>query len=483
MTFTLKSFICFFILLSFSFALTPPSLFDTSWEDQSIFKRDLVPDWQGVTDTLIDAPIYHMRLSMSQDLSTIIGEQEVLISNTTGQVLNELVFRLYPNALGSSLQVSRVELNGVLALTRLEPDATVLRIFLPQPFEVNEKLVLHFNFNAQIGQGGESYGRLGLYNEVLSLAHAYPMLAVFQEGDWLTDTPSPLGDPVVSDAAYYLVELTAPSSTTLVATGTMLFSDIQDSQQLMRFVSGPAREFYVAVAKDMVQLSQVVAETVVHVFVPERFLNSAEQSLAMTSQALELFSEFTAYPYRELDIVAVPVQASGIEFPGVFILANRLFANPLGSSLESVLVHETAHQWSYNLVGSDQVVEPWLDEALAQYLTYLYLKRFKTDSFVEGYLGYWQSIWQNAPDAQEAIGDAVADYDPNTYGAIVYGRGLFFFLELADIMGEDTLRQGLTEYYQTYAWRFAVKEDLKRSLEQSCACSLTRVFEDWVGAP
>ena len=30
-----------------------------------------------------------------------------------------------------------------------------------------------------------------------------------------------------------------------------------------------------------------------------------------------------------------------------------------------VVHHETAHQWFYSLVGNDQALDPWLDEALA----------------------------------------------------------------------------------------------------------------------
>ena len=40
--------------------------------------------------------------------------------------------------------------------------------------------------------------------------------------------------------------------------------------------------------------------------------------------------------------------------------------------LEMITVHETAHQWFYGLVGNDEVDEPWLDEALTEYMTMRY---------------------------------------------------------------------------------------------------------------
>ena len=42
---------------------------------------------------------------------------------------------------------------------------------------------------------------------------------------------------------------------------------------------------------------------------------------------------------------------------------------------EIVVAHEVAHQWWYSLVGNDQIDEPWLDEAFAQFTTALVLPR------------------------------------------------------------------------------------------------------------
>ena len=36
------------------------------------------------------------------------------------------------------------------------------------------------------------------------------------------------------------------------------------------------------------------------------------------------------------------------------------------------MVHEVAHQWWYNQVGSDQIMNPWLDEGLAEFSMYDY---------------------------------------------------------------------------------------------------------------
>jgi hypothetical protein len=74
------------------------------------------------------------------------------------------------------------------------------------------------------------------------------------------------------------------------------------------------------------------------------------------------------YPWPVLRIV----QSSGgygMEGPGIVWIP----AGVARSNLRYLLMHETAHQWFYGLVGNDQAREPFADEAVAdmvaRYLT------------------------------------------------------------------------------------------------------------------
>ncbi len=107
---------------------------------------------------------------------------------------------------------------------------------------------------------------------------------------------------------------------------------------------------------------------------------TAEDSLEYIVNAVDIFTQrYGEYPYRELECVATPTSAGGVEYPGIMAI-NQILFDP-GETLsgmsttvmiESVIVHEVAHEWFYNIVGNDQGREPWLDEAVAQYLTYQY---------------------------------------------------------------------------------------------------------------
>ncbi len=93
-----------------------------------------------------------------------------------------------------------------------------------------------------------------------------------------------------------------------------------------------------------------------------------------------------AYPFSELDVVATPTSAGGIEYPGLVVIADSLYKEDT-TFREVVVAHEVAHQWWYSLVGNDQIDEPWLDEAFAQFTTALYYR----DRY--GAVGACRAMW------------------------------------------------------------------------------------------
>ncbi|CAN5819778.1 M1 family metallopeptidase [soil metagenome] len=469
------------VLLGFSLAAPPPTLFDTPWDDLSVFTNDLVPARQNDLTALKDAPVYHLELTLPERSSTITGKMEVRFTNTTFDLLDDLVFRLYPNALGATMTVDNVRVAGRAVTAGLEAQNTALRVPLALSLLPGEDVVVSIDFAVSLSGTSVAYGRLAQYEDVLSLADAYPTLSVFRDGAWETNVPDPAGDPLVAGVGFYLVRVRAPEDLQLVTTGRLTEESLGNGQRTAVFAAGPARDFYLAAATNYTLLSRVVGDTLINAYVPAGLVSGGERTLEIAARALELFSKnFTPYPYRELEIVAVPVTAGGIEYPGLVNLANSLYSDRSGT-LDSVVAHEVAHQWSFNLVGSDQIEEPWLDESLAQYLTLLYHREYATERFVDGYLQNWRDLWRSAPDPDKKVGLPVAEYDRD-YSAIVYGRGLFFYEALEQRLGRETVKAVLKRYYTRYAWDFVTTEDLETVAEEVCACDLSDLFEVWIGA-
>jgi aminopeptidase N len=194
-------------------------------------------------------------------------------------------------------------------------------------------------------------------------------------------------------------------------------------------------------------------------------------------------TRFGTYPFSEFDVVATPTLALGVEYPGIVAMAQRLYPPQTEYSLdylESTMAHEVSHQWFYSVVGNDQLDEPWLDEAMAQYATLLYWTDLYGQGGYEGFRGSLESRWERVEDADIAVGMPVASYTAKEYGAIVYGRGPLFVETLANRMGVRAFDAFVKDYYQTFKWGIATTEGFKHLAESHCRCDLTSLFEEWV---
>jgi aminopeptidase N len=142
------------------------------------------------------------------------------------------------------------------------------------------------------------------------------------------------------------------------------------------------------------------------------------------------------------------------------------------------LAHEAGHMWFYNAVGNDQQNEPWVDESLTQYVTYIYYEdRYGNGG---GYVDSWMGRWSSVENAEIPIGMPAGEYQGLEYSGIVYGRGPLFFWALEQDFGQETVMSGIESYYADFQWGNAGTEDLRAALEEACDCDLSTYFEEWI---
>jgi len=271
----------------------------------------------------------------------------------------------------------------------------------------------------------------------------------------------------------------------IAASGNIVEEAQSGENQVLTVASGPVRDFYIAASERYTVASGQAGETTVNSYAFPEFQESAAQVLEYARAAFESYERrFGVYPYTDFNIVATPTQALGIEYPGQIVLALSLYSSTEkvgGIALEATAAHEFAHQWFYGIVGDDQVNQPWLDEAMAQFVTALYFE----DSGKSGTAGAirddWKARWARVDKADIPIGQPVAEYTPREYSAIVYGRGPIFLEELSKEMGEAGFDLFLKEYYRAYQWGIATTADFEQLAEQTCACELSPLFREWVG--
>jgi aminopeptidase N len=466
-----------------------PDLFSTPWEDRSIFKSGLVASAQSVLDGLPNASIYHLEFNIDDNMAHVSGTEEVRYTNAEDVALDQVQLRLFPNILGGEMTVSNLTVDGQDVTPSYALEDSLLIVPLGTPLEPGGSAVLHMDFAIAVPQSVElNYGVLSYFVDVLTLAHAYPMIAVYDEEGWNAEIPPQSGDVTFADVSFFLVKVTAPKDLRLVTSGNVITTAETDDAQTLSIASGPARDFYLAASPNYEEISRTMGDVTIHSYAPAGDQEGAEMALDVAGRAIENFSvRYAVYPYTEFDIVSTPTLALGIEYPGIIAITSRIYdvdqdyrGTPASIYMESTVAHEVGHQWFYNLVGDDQLDDPWLDESLTQFATLQYYADEYGPGGEGGFRNSLEARWDSVNRADIPIGLPVADYSGQEYGAIVYGRGPLFFIALRERMGTETFDAFLKEYTETLSWGIATPEFLQSLAEQHCACDLDDLFHEWV---
>jgi hypothetical protein len=461
----------------------------TPWEDRSIFKDGLVTSEQSILNELPGASIYHIEFTIADNLYQITGMEEIQYTNREDVELEEVQFHLFPNILGGEMRISSINVNGNEVEVSYELENSVMRVPIQPPLPPGQSVILRMNFNVTVPQSLESnYGVLAYVEDVLTLAHAYPMIAVYDDEAWNTELPSQQGDVTYADASFYIVRVTAPKGLTLVTSGHKVSSTEIDQVQELIVASGPARDFYLTASPNYEEIAQTFGEVTIRSYAPKESSDGAQMALDVASRAIENFSaHYAPYPYTEFDIVSTPTLALGIEYPGMVAITARIYdvngeyrGVPASVYMESTVVHEVGHQWFYNLVGDDQLDHPWIDEALTQFATLQYYTDEYGAGGTNGFRASLEERWARVGNANIPIGLPVIEYEDEEYGAIVYGRGPLFFVALKDEMGAEVFDGFLKDYTKSFSWEIATPEGMQSLAEKHCACDLDAIFNEWV---
>ncbi len=457
-----------------------------AWGNSDYFLAGLVQEQQPVLTNIADFNEYHVRVNISDDFSQFDGKLDLRFTNQESIVLETIYFHLYPNYQGADLELSEVLINGVQADWVYLADNTIVEITMPAGLKPGETAFAALDFTCSVPTVmGGNYGLFGYFDGVLVLDTFIPTLAVYDETGWHAEKPVPVGDLSYADAAFYLVQVTAPENLTLVTSGIELENDNKDGKQTALFAAGPARDFYVAGSSNFQQWQGQVGEITVNSYTFPELKEAGEKALTFAETALSVFSKrYGDYPYTEFDVISSPMQALGIEYPGITGIAIDLYR--FGESannetyLESVIAHEVGHQWFYNLVGNDQVLEPWVDELITQFVTGVYYEDTYGLPAAVQYRNSWDSRWKRIDREPIPIGMEAIAYFENTYSPIVYGRGPYFMMELREEMGRETFDIFMQTYVETYQWKIATTQGFRQVAEETCACDLSALFEEWV---
>jgi aminopeptidase N len=138
-------------------------------------------------------------------------------------------------------------------------------------------------------------------------------------------------------------------------------------------------------------------------------------------------------------------------------------------------VHEVSHQWWYGLVGNDQALEPWLDEALA-----LYSERIFYETVFPYPVAWWwrfRVTWF-APKGWVDT-DIYDGYGFRLYTNAVYLRGAQFLEAIRTRIEERAFNEFLRDYAATYAHDIVTADDFFAVLDEHAVFPVDDIVDSY----
>jgi aminopeptidase N len=177
----------------------------------------------------------------------------------------------------------------------------------------------------------------------------------------------------------------------------------------------------------------------------DRLVAQAVNALTAMTDRLDV-----PYPWPAFTIVETS-GGYGLESPGlIWIPSGTAPAN-----IPYLVHHETAHQWFYGLVGSDQQAEPFADEAASDLLARTVIGALRG------------SRCDRAP-----LDRAIPRYTRACYYEVIYIQGANFLDDLRETMGTDRFWTALHDYLEANRFGLAGTRQVLEALRAASPVDL-----------
>ena len=416
-------------------------------------------------------------LEATEDLRTIKGEMCLTATNRTGGDLSEIVLRAYANAIQpGSVTLSDATVNGERASIGADSDdPSVWRI--ETPWRAGETAEVCWRVSLIVPRGE---GEIGRTDDSALLIGALPTPAMWENGAWRTDAYCAVGDPFISDCSNYEVTLVAPAGYVCVASAKPSVKTMADGRMRYTMQGDAMRDFAFALSASWQTAQKSVNGVTVTAHAGDQ--KAAGRAAGYAAEALKTYARlYGAYAYDQLTVCEVDFPLGGMEYPGLIFIGRDWMAESQADSLELMLAHETAHQWFYALVGSDQVTDAWQDEALCEYA----MLRYAREKYGANAYENLRILRVDAP-MREKINQTVTPGSPiyyfgslQTYATVVYGRGAALPLALDEMTGGQ-MDKLLREYCDAFAFKRASRADFEQFFTDRSGLDITPLMRDYL---
>jgi len=436
-------------------------------------------------EALAKAPRYHLRLEVMPRENSLAGDATIYYTNPAPAELREVYLRLYPNMgmYGGQLNIRRVAVDGHDVPYVVGGKNTDLKVPMPRTLPSRGTAVIEVTFSLRYPVMKGEYDFFGARDDVAVLPDFYPMIVPLIDGEWRLDPSPGFGDAAFCDISLYELEVVVPQGYQVFAPGKLIERTKHDASITYHMVSGPARNIGLVIAAGYeTQELATGGVTLMSAALPTD-RTASRAALAHADGALAYCEDnLGPYPARDLLLVRVPLREATTYLSGMVLVSSRYYGEER-ASLEHAVVDGVVRQWWGLRVANDPLRDPWVDEGLAAYTTYLYLRQTHGEKDTEGILQSWHAAYESVlkTNLDGPLAQPLGGYGNSArYELLVCHKGPLFWLDIENRFGREGSLLMLREIQTEFAYRFLSTDDLAAALSRLGGLPASSLVESWV---
>jgi Peptidase family M1 domain len=466
--------------------------------------------WQQKVD-------YKMDIDVDAENYQYKGEQTLVYTNNSPDVLNRVFYHLYFNAFqpGSEMDVrsrtiadpdGRVEDRiskltpseiGYIKPTLLTQDGkkltyevvgTVMEVQLNKPILPGQSTTFNMEWDAQVPLQIRRSGRTNAEGVALSMTQWYPKMAEYDFQGWHADPyiarefHSPWGDfdVTIHIDKDYIVGGTGYSASNVQGGDFPEVKKGKKGKKTWQFIAPQVHDFTWAADNEYIHDQYAGPNGVTLNFYYKNnpdIVENWKKLQPLTAELLAYFNEHIGtYPYKQYSVIQGG--DGGMEYAmSTLITGERKFG-----SLFGVTAHEMAHTWFQFLLATNEGKHEWMDEGFTSYISALAENEIMGEKNPNPLAGAYRGYQYLATSGTEEPATTHADrYNLNrSYGITAYNKGAVFLAQLGYIIGKENLEKTLKQYFQEWAFKHPTPNDFIRVAEKVSGFELDWYLMDFM---
>ncbi|MCC7054420.1 MAG: M1 family metallopeptidase [Gemmatimonadaceae bacterium] len=206
-------------------------------------------------------------------------------------------------------------------------------------------------------------------------------------------------------------------------------------------------------------------------------------SFERAGEIVALFARLAGpFPYEKLAHVSSSTRYGGMENAGAIFYASPLFRP--GSPGESLIAHETAHQWFGDAVTEREWPDVWLSEGFATYFAALWTEHAHGQADFRSELARMREQVLRAPvtASTPVINEELSDLR-NVLNSNVYQKAGFVLHMLRREIGDSSFFRAIRAHYVAHRHANSSTAELQAAFEAEAGRPLDWFFTQWLRRP